>query len=247
MTVSSRFKWVLAVVAGVAILGAGLGLHPWRRPAPGAAAATGAAGHNRLQAVTDEYDLAYGTNHTWLTLKPSLFLVATVTAAGPPPADVTALDIGSGNGRNVLYLAQKGYRVTGVDLSKVGLDTTRQLATLYRLPVTTVAQDINAFNMGRARWDLITLIDFPFAYRKLLPRIAAGLKPGGLVVIEDVSAKQGTMESPDHSLHYTLMQRRDLNAPFAGFTVLHDSERHQDTMWGARAIMIRFSARKAAR
>jgi 2-polyprenyl-3-methyl-5-hydroxy-6-metoxy-1,4-benzoquinol methylase len=213
-------------------------------PNPGSDAGASAAPED----IATEYDLLYALTHASINPNPnpnpSPFLVSTVSGAGKPAAGATALDIGCGAGRNALYLARQGYQVIGVDLSRIGLDLTKQAAARAHLPVTTVAEDINRFPIGHQRWDLITLIDFPFAYRALLPRIAAGLKPGGLVVIQEISTRQPGVESPDHTLTYTFMDHRDLAAPFAGFTVLHDQEAEEATMWGVRAVMIRYAARK---
>jgi len=194
--------------------------------------------------VATEYDLVYALAHGRRSTLPTPFLVATITAAGAPPAQATALDIGSGNGRNSLYLARHGYQVTAVDISGVGLSLTRLQAQQDHLPVHTVDQDINTFDFGSQRWNLVVLVDFPFAYRNLLPKIAAGLRPGGLVVVQAVSVRQSGLETPDHVLRYTFMQRRDLTAAFAGFNVLHMQEAEQPTTWGVKAIMITFAARK---
>lgn len=197
-------------------------------------------------AVGHEYDLDYAIDHGALLTAPSPFLVGELGEAGAGGGDPSALDIGSGSGRNSLYLARRGYNVTAVDLSKVGLALTQQQAQAAGLPVETVDADINKFDIGQNRWNLVVLIDFPFPYRKLLPRIAAGLKPGGMVVIQEVSSAEPAEESPDHILRYTFMDRRDLDAPFAGFTVLHDEQAKEPTAWGVQAIMIRYAARKPA-
>ena len=193
--------------------------------------------------VATEYDLIYAIANGRMSTAPSPFLVATLRRLHPPPG-ATALDIGGGAGRNSLYLARRGYRTTDLDVSHIGLDLARQQAAAERLPVATVAQDVNTFDFGQARWDLIALVDFPFPYRALLPKIAAGLKPGGVVVIQAVAVGQPGAESPDHVLHYTYMDRRDLAAPFAGFQVLHDEQGEQPTVWGVQALMLRFAARK---
>src|SRR6185312_11554477 len=155
------------------------------------------------QAIATEYDLIYAFAHARMSSVPSPFLVATVAAL--PHRGGAALDIGGGSGRNSFYLARQGYRVTDVDLSHVGLDLAQQAVAVNHLPVSTVAADINQYDLGVKRWDMIALIDFPFAYRPLLPRIAAALKPGGTVVIQAVSTKQPGIESPDHSVTYTFM------------------------------------------
>jgi len=192
--------------------------------------------------ITTEYDLIYALNRGVMNGRPSPFLVATVS--GFKQHAGLAVDLGGGAGRNSLWLAQQGYQVTDVDLSRVGLDLAKQQAEGEHLQLTTVAADINQYDLGAAKWDLIALIDFPFAYKPLLPKIAAGLKPGGVVVIQAVSVGQPGLESPDHVLQYTFMDRRDLNAPFAGFTVLHDSVSEEATVWGVKTLMVRFSARK---
>lgn len=196
-------------------------------------------------AVAHNYDAAYATAHGPLLTEPSPFLVSMLRRARSAAGGArTALDIGSGSGRNTLYLARRGYQVTAVDVSKVGLALTAQQARAGSLAVRTVRQDINQFAFGKNRWDVILLIDFPFPYRALLPKIAAGLKPGGLAIIQEVSVKQPGTVSPDGELRYTFMDRRDLDAPFADFSILHDEEAEEPTRWGVQGVMIRFAARK---
>jgi tellurite methyltransferase len=220
----------LTTAAGLLLLLAGCRTGP--APAPPSPNAT----------IATEYDLIYAMTHAKMTREPSPFLkamVATLKLGGG-----TALDIGGGAGRNSIFLARHGFQVTDVDLSRVGLDLAQQRAALARVHVTTVAADINQFDLGQRHWNLITLIDFPFAYRALLPRIAAALKPGGVVVIQEVAKGQAGLESPDQVLHYTFMARRDLDAPFAGFAILHDTLGVRPTVWGVKALMIRYAARK---
>ncbi len=193
--------------------------------------------------VTTVYDLIYALTDARVPNTPSPFLVAAV--AGRPVG--TALDLGSGSGRNALYLARLGYTVTAVDLSAVGLSLTRLKAQQSGLRLTTVAQDVNHFAFGKRRWDVIALVNFPFAYRKLLPKMAAGLKPGGLVVIQGVSIHDTTPPPPSDPLHYTFMDRRDLRRAFAGFCILQDDEGVRPTQWGGKALMVRFSAEKPRR
>lgn len=159
-----------------------------------------------------------------------------------------ALDLGSGNGRNSLYLARHGWSVTAVDLSRVGLDQTRMSADQLGIRIDTIAADVNDFDFGHDRWDLILLIDFPFAYQNLLPRIREGLRPGGWVVIEDVSVREEAelRKIPGQSppLQYTFMRRADLDHAFADFHVLRDQEGFFANPWGGHAWLIRYLAEK---
>ena len=173
---------------------------------------------------------------------PSPFLVHLLSNMPDPPIGATALDIGSGSGRNSIYLARKGYEVTAVDISRVGLDLTKRTAKSHHLPITTIEQDINSFDIGKNNWNLILLIDFPFPYQELLPRIAEGLKPDGIVIINGVSVKQG--EKASTLVGYTLMDRKDLTKAFGGFTIIHDSENLQDTIWGGKKEIILYAAKK---
>ena len=49
-----------------------------------------------------------------------------------------ALDLAMGEGRNALYLAERGYRVTGVDISEVGVARADALARENNLTLNTV-------------------------------------------------------------------------------------------------------------
>ena len=217
------------------VLAVALGLGAQTTPAPTTAATPGQ--------VATVYDLIYALTDARLPNQPSPFLVESV--AGRRTG--TALDLGSGSGRNSLYLAGLGYGVTAVDISPVGLSLTRLKARQRGLRVRTVTRDLNRFRFGTARWDLIALINFPFAYQHLLPRIAAGLRPGGLVVIQGVSIHDSTPQPASDPLHYTFMDRRQLQRAFAGYRILEDDETQRATQWGGKALMVRFCAEKPDR
>jgi len=59
----------------------------------------------------------------------------------PTPSDV--LDLGIGTGRNGVFLAQKGYRVHGVDLSKQTIDGLNDFAKKTNIPLTASVMDIS--------------------------------------------------------------------------------------------------------
>ena len=94
-----------------------------------------------------------------------------------------ALDVGMGNGRNSIALAQAGWQVTGFDIASLGVEQARAKAAQLGLQLTASVQSDQDFNFGTNQWDLVVLTYQPF--RDILNRVKASLKDGGLVVIEN--------------------------------------------------------------
>jgi len=99
-----------------------------------------------------------------------------------------AIDLGMGEGRNAIFLVQQGWRVTGVDLSDVGVEQAKKRAAELGVPLVTVVEDLDQYDLGRERWDLIMLFYMHAWYHlsKLdhARPLRDALKPGGLLVIE---------------------------------------------------------------
>ena len=57
----------------------------------------------------------------------------------------TVLDVGAGEGQNALYLAKKGFVVTAIDLSQVGLNKIKAAAEIERLQLKTCVADIEHY------------------------------------------------------------------------------------------------------
>lgn len=96
-----------------------------------------------------------------------------------------ALCLAAGEGRNAVYLAQQGFAVTAVDISARGLEKCLALAAERGVKVDTVVVDLDTYDMGRERWDLIT--DFYYHDLDLFPRVLAALKPGGHFILQNFS------------------------------------------------------------
>ena len=109
---------------------------------------------------------------------PNRFLVEVIRALPPGKA----LDVGMGQGRNAIYLAQQGWDVTGFDPADRAVAVAEATAKRLGLSLTTRVQRDDEFDFGKAQWDLVVMTYV--AVRELVPRVYDGLKPGGLVVIE---------------------------------------------------------------
>ena len=92
------------------------------------------------------------------------------------------LDLAMGEGRNGVFLATKGFQVTGVDISAEGLKKAATLAAELGVTITTVVADLESYEIPANSFDVI--ICTYYLQRDLFPKIATALKPGGIALIE---------------------------------------------------------------
>lgn len=134
------------------------------------------------------------------------------------------LCIGDGEGRNGVFIASHGHAVTSVDLSQVGLTKAAQLAQDRGVPLTTQVADLATYDVGIAQWAGIVSIfcHLPSAVRATVyPRLAAGLAPGGVLLLEAYTPDQigrGTGGPQDADLMCT---PDGLQTELNGLEVLH--------------------------
>jgi tellurite methyltransferase len=57
------------------------------------------------------------------------------------------IDLGMGRGRDILYLARKGFRVTGIDLSPIGVEKAKRRATRLRVPIRAAIADLRTYRI----------------------------------------------------------------------------------------------------
>jgi SAM-dependent methyltransferase len=98
-----------------------------------------------------------------------------------------ALDVGCGEGGDVLWLAGRGWQVTGLDWSQVALDRAAEHAAAAGLTerVTWVRDDTTSWEPPAGAYDLVTAhFLHPTAAERgpLLARLAAGVAPGGTLL-----------------------------------------------------------------
>ena len=87
------------------------------------------------------------------------------------------LDVASGEGRNAIWLAERGWKMTAVDFSEVAIERGRAAST----DVDFVVADVLEWEPGE-RYDLalIAYLHLPEAdMRRAMERVASWLKPGG--------------------------------------------------------------------
>jgi SAM-dependent methyltransferase len=102
----------------------------------------------------------------------------------------TALDVGSGEGADAIWLAQHGWDVTGVDISEVALERAAENAAKVGQDVAAriawLREDVLAWDPGRERYDLVSAQYMHLAKparTELFGRLARAVAVGGTLLI----------------------------------------------------------------
>jgi 2-polyprenyl-3-methyl-5-hydroxy-6-metoxy-1,4-benzoquinol methylase len=184
------------------------------------------------------FDRIYSSDRPSFSQKPSTVLVEAIEGRKPG----RALDVAMGQGRNALFLAQRGWTVTGFDVSSEGLNVSRANAKKAGVSMTTQRSTIEDFDYGDAQWDLIALIYVPESALEgpAMIKLARALAPGGLLVIESfASPRQSALRRPvdiDPDL---------LRASLTAFDVLRFDDREAVSEWDPQPTRLcRVIARK---
>lgn len=114
--------------------------------------------------------------------EPNRFVVESV--AGLTPG--AALDLAAGEGRNAVWLAEQGWRVTAVDFSPVAVERGRELAAQRGVPVEWRIADVTAYRPVPSCYDLVLIsyLHLPAAdLAGVLASARRALRPGGTLVV----------------------------------------------------------------
>lgn len=105
-----------------------------------------------------------------------------------PPG--TALDVGSGEGADAIWLAARGWHVTGIDLSMVALERAAKRAAEegadIAARITWEEADVLSWDPAPRQFDLVSAqyMHLPTLARESLHRrLAAAVRPGGTLLI----------------------------------------------------------------
>ena len=134
-----------------------------------------------------------------------------------------ALDLGSGDGRNAVWLASHGWRVTAVDFSPVALERGRTLATACGVDVDWELADLLEWVPPADAFELVALffIHLPLdERRRVYAWAAASVTPGGTLLIvghdrTNLTAGVGGPQDPN-----VLFTPNEIGAELPGFTVV---------------------------
>ncbi len=127
----------------------------------------------------------------------------------------SALDLACGPGRNALYLAERGWRVTALDGSLVAIELLRGKS--QSIDARAVDLESGEFEPQNEAYDLV--LSCYYLQRSLIPAMQSALRPGGLLILiahlADVDQPRGTP---------TRAYPGELRASFADWRILYYRE-----------------------
>ncbi len=137
------------------------------------------------------------------------------------PFGSSVLDLGMGEGRNAVFLAKKGYQVTGVDISTIAVKKAQLLAKEFGVKIKTIVGNLNTYDFPENSFE--SIICFYYVDRKMIEKIKKWLKPNGVLIYEGFTLKQRELEEKKDPEEYYL-KNAELLKMFEGFKILKFEE-----------------------
>jgi SAM-dependent methyltransferase len=133
-----------------------------------------------------------------------------------------ALDVAGGVGRHAIWLAERDWNVTLMDVSETGLEAARKNAEMKRLrDIEFEVRDLKKSPPEPDSYDLVLV--FFYLERELFPALQSALRPGGMLIYKTYTVEQCKFAAgPTHPMH--LLKPNELLHAFAQLRVLHYRE-----------------------
>jgi SAM-dependent methyltransferase len=132
-----------------------------------------------------------------------------------------ALDLAAGLGRHALWLADRGWKVSAVDVSEVAIAKLGESADERNVKINLFAVDAAKYDFEPAGFNLIIL--FYHLDRALFPKIVSALNPGGWFICKMPVHWAPEIKSEDANIK--LLERSEILSLVPELHVLHHRER----------------------
>jgi tellurite methyltransferase len=141
------------------------------------------------------------------------------------PTPGCVLDVAGGTGRHAIFLAEKGWKVTLVDIAEAGLANARRNAETLARQIEFQSADLTQFRAAGKSYDLILV--FYFVRRPIFTELIDALNPGGLLVYKGYT-RGGLQPGGGPSNPDFYFEENELLHSFPELRVLHYRELIRD-------------------
>ena len=144
--------------------------------------------HNRPESsvrkgfAREDWNARYAGSELVWTAEPNRRFASEVEELEPG----RALDVACGEGRNAVWLAERGWQTTGVDFSDVALAKAERLAESRSVEVEWVLADVLEYEPERGSFDLVAVLYLQLQRDELaqvLHFAVEALAPGGTLIV----------------------------------------------------------------
>lgn len=167
-------------------------------------------------------------------------------------AGQSVLCVADGEGRNSVWLAERGLDVTAFDFAPNAVEKARRLARRRNVCVDHHVDDLQTWNFGPASFDALVAIFIQFLAPDergdAFTRMQSAVKPGGLFLLEGYRPEQLQYRTGGPGAVENLYTREWVESAFLGWEILelreHDALLHEGTRHTGMSALIDLVARK---
>ena len=164
----------------------------------------------------------------------------------------SALAVADGEGRNSVWLAERGMQVDAFDISPIGVEKARQLALAANATVNFNVSDCDEWEWQPDHYDLVVAIFIQFAdpesRTRLFKRMMESLKPGGLLLLQGYTPKQLDYKTGGPPRLDHLYTEDLLRAEFSGMDIIelesYDDVLREGTQHSGQSALVGLVAKK---
>jgi 2-polyprenyl-3-methyl-5-hydroxy-6-metoxy-1,4-benzoquinol methylase len=138
------------------------------------------------------------------------------------PFGAKVLDIGMGEGQNAVFLAQKGYQVTGIDISTVAIRKAQYLAKEYGVRIKTITGSVEKYRFKKHSFDAILI--FHYVDKAIVDLARRWLKPGGVLIMEAYTMEQKDRDNKKEGMEKAYVRKGELLEKFSKERILKFEE-----------------------
>ncbi len=166
----------------------------------------------------EDWNARYAGPELLWSAQPNRLLASEVEGLEPG----RALDLACGEGRNAVWLAEQGWRTTGVDFSDVAIEKAKRLGTSRGVDVEWGVADVLAHVPERGAFDLVVVLYLQLPHDELAQALHAAtgaLAPGGTLFVlghDKTNLTDGYGGPRDPSVLFT---PEDVVAELGGLTI----------------------------
>jgi len=138
--------------------------------------------HEHVHARREEWDERYSEHDQMWSGEPNGSLTVEVAELMPG----RALDVGCGEGADAVWLAQRGWTVTAIDVSTVAIDRARAASNLLGITVEWIAGDVLTHMLDDRAFELVSVHYPAFLFDRdaaAVERIISLVAPGGTLLV----------------------------------------------------------------